>query len=347
MLTDPNQPKKKPIVVKDLPFDLPTFEAQRYTPAAAQPNLTRLGYSLARTVATAKQALATPMPPKRGTPPASKATPRPVQAPTPSPTVPVYRAKVPAAPPVRYALPEYAPNMSTASGPVYVPPPAQPVPPYMPMIQRQLPAGGGASGAGGGGYDPALFKPLPYGPYDEATLNIVGPALYPGAYTPAEQQAAQPPATPAQDKKAGRQRYGNRGGSGYYPSRYYGGSSGRYYGGGGGGGGGAAASDYERYGISQPWMEAYKAFWGQDMPTNMWGLYNQLVELFARYAGRMPQLSDWQSIWQSIKADYTARGVDFPNPYSRLEMYEPLMEKFAPQPTVQLPTVSYGPGLSF
>ena len=377
------KPAAPPIKIKNLPFDLPRFEAQPYTPVPVAPKPTKPAGKPAPT--PAKPAPAFPFPPRGGgmlqptrtTAVAGVETPDVPEPPDPGPvrmhyTLPIYapnmstpNGPVYSPPPAIARRP--APNMSTAAGAVYAPPPPTGIPqaragarPYMPMIERAMPQpeawalgslpmsypqAGTTDFFTGQAVQPNMSTP--YGPvYVSPYSQLVNAGIAePQPYTPAEQQAAQAPATPAQDKKAGRQRYGSsRGGSGrYYPSRYYG--SGGY--GGGGGGGGANAADYEKWGISQSWMEAYKAFWGQDMPTNMWGLYNQLVELFARYAGRMPQLSDWQSIWASIKADYTARGVDFPNPYSRLEMYEPIIEKFAPQPTVQLPTVSYGPGLSF
>lgn len=280
-----------------------------------------------------------------------------------------------------------APNMSTPEGPRYSPPPAiarQQAPvsgagyapgtfsppsvgpldrarqgaagPYMPMVyreQEQAPAQQGPlmspmaydlytgeaatpnmSTANGPVYAPPLEQI--YNAFPEWAPNYVPPAATPA---PAETPAAGGSATSGGTRSRS---------SRYYPRTYYGSSGGGYYGGGGGGGGSANAGDYERYGISKPWMEAFKAFWGHDQPAAQWGLYNSLVELFARYANRMPQLEDWTQLWAAIKEDYTARGLTEVNPYSRLEMYEPIIEKlFARQPAVQLPTVSYAPALSF
>lgn len=380
------KPAPPPIKIKNLPFDLPRFEAQPYTPVPVAPKPAKPAGKPAPTPSASTPPF--PFPPRGGGLLAPPTTPTRTTAVAGVETPDIPEPPAPTGPVrMHYTLPIYAPNMSTAGGPVYSPPPAiatRPAPnmstpagavysppptgipqarpaarPYMPMIERAMPQP--EAWPRYGNYAQSLVAydlmtgqpaapnmstpngPVYVSPYGELVRAGV---TNPQNWTPSEQVAAQPPATPAQDGTAGRQRYSSRS-RGYYPSRYYGSSGRSYYGGGGGGGGGANAADYERYGISQPWMEAYKAFWGQDMPTNMWGLYNQLVELFARYAGRMPQLSDWASIWQSIKADYTTRGVDFPNPYSRLEMYEPIIEKFAPQPTVQLPTVSYSPALSF
>lgn len=283
------------------------------------------------------------------------------------------------------SLPE--PNMSTPEGPRYSAPPAitrqqAPVsgagyapgafsPPtegpidrvrqgaggaYMPMIHRMdaYPPGQGPmtpmawdmytgeaatpnmSTPNGPVYVPPLSQI--YNAFPEWAPNYVPPAA-----TPAEAEATAATGTAGNTGKAGGRRS-----SRYYPRTYYGSSGGGYYGGGGGGGGSANAADYERYGISKPWMEAFKAFWGHDQPAAQWGLYNAIVELFARYANRMPQLEDWTQLWAAIKEDYTARGLTEVNPYSRLEMYEPIISKlFARQPAVQLPTVSYAPALSF
>lgn len=182
----------------------------------------------------------------------------------------------------------------------------------------------------GAGYDPALFKPTPFGPWDKATTAaLVAAGVYPGAAQPAQAQAPK-------GGKAGSGR------SGYAPRAYYGGGGG--YSGGGGGGGG---SDFERYGMSKDWMEAYKTFWGHAMPSEYYGMFSPVQELFSRYQSRLPQLDDWQRIWQAAKEYMVGAGKDAKNMPKNLALYEPWIAQGVRPPLFTPPTVSYAPFLSF
>ena len=94
----------------------------------------------------------------------------------------------------------------------------------------QVPGTTGRRYTATGGYDPALFKPAPFGPWDKATTEALVRAGVYGAM-PGDQ-----PIPTAQRPDKGKAGTGG-GRSGYVPRAYYGGGGG-YSGGGGGGGGG-------------------------------------------------------------------------------------------------------------
>lgn len=180
------------------------------------------------------------------------------------------------------------------------------------------------------GYDPRLFKPFPFGPYDKDTTEMLKAA---GMYGTAQEPVAQ-----AKAPKGGKAGSGR---SGYAPRAYYG--SGGYSGGGGGGGG----SDFERYGMSKDWMQAYKTFWGHAMPSEYYGMFSPVQELFSRYQSRLPQLDDWQRIWQAAKEYMTGAGKEAKNMPLNLALYEPWIAQGVRPPLFTPPTVSYAPFLSF
>ena len=181
----------------------------------------------------------------------------------------------------------------------------------------------------------------------EKALTILGSG-FSAATTPAnmalvaavfDNMNQQPAAAVAAAKAKG----GRSGGSGYYPRAYYGG--GGSYGGGGGGGGGG--SDFERYGMTKDWMEAYKTFWGHAMPSEYYGMFSPVQELFSRYQSRLPQLDDWQRIWQSAKDYMVGAGKDAKNMPKNLALYEPWIAGGVRPPLFTPPAISYAPTLSF
>ena len=145
------------------------------------------------------------------------------------------------------------------------------------------------------------------------------------------------------------------GGSSYRPYSYSGSSGGYSSGGyssggyssGGGGGGGASASEYEQYGITKPWMEAYKESWGSVLPQKLWGMYEPITSLFTRYMNRLPQLEDWKAIWDASKQYFAENEIDRQHMPMRLELYEPFISNMVRQPLFTPPDVSYSPGMSF
>jgi len=130
--------------------------------------------------------------------------------------------------------------------------------------------------------------------------------------------------------------------SGGYRSGY---SGGGYSGGGSGGSGGSSEGGaYEGYGMTPEWMQAYKSFWGEELPSDMYSMFQAIEQLFSRYANRMPQLYDWQRIWETIRnGDASAK-----NMWESIQPYEPMLqEQFVRQPLFTPPTVSYAPDSSF
>jgi hypothetical protein len=124
----------------------------------------------------------------------------------------------------------------------------------------------------------------------------------------------------------------------YYPSSYYKASSGT------GASAGGGAKDYESYGITPDWMEAYKGFWGQNLPEQMWGVYQPAVNLFSRYAGRLPQLTDWAKMWSNMRAS----NAELANMWKPIELYEPMIaNRFTRPPLFTPPAVTYSPTMSF
>ena len=200
----------------------------------------------------------------------------------------------------------------------------------------QVPGTTGRRYTATGGYDPAMFKPAPFGPWDKVTTEALVRAGVYGAM-PGDQ-----PIPTAQRPDKGKAGTGG-GRSGYVPRAYYGGGGG-YSGGGGGGGGG---SQFERYGISKDWMQAYKAFWGHALPSEAWGMFSPVQELFSRYQSRLPQLDDWQRIWQAAKDYMVGAGKDAKNMPKNLALYEPWIAQGVRPPLFTPPTTSYAPFLSF
>jgi hypothetical protein len=111
----------------------------------------------------------------------------------------------------------------------------------------------------------------------------------------------------------------------------------------GGGGGGGGGSQFERYGISKDWMQAYKAFWGHALPSEAWGMFSPVQELFSRYQSRLPQLDDWQRIWQAAKDYMVGAGKDAKNMPKNLALYEPWIAQGVRPPLFTPPTTSYAP----
>lgn len=114
----------------------------------------------------------------------------------------------------------------------------------------------------------------------------------------------------------------------------------------GSGGGGSAGQEYEQYGITKPWMDAYKEFWGSALPQKLWGMYEPVTSLFSRYMNRLPQMDDWQKIWQASQDYFAANEIDRKHMPIRLELYEPFIANMVRQPLFTPPDVSYSPGFS-
>lgn len=123
----------------------------------------------------------------------------------------------------------------------------------------------------------------------------------------------------------------------YYPTSVYGGS----------GGGGGSSKAYEQYGITSPWMDAYKSVWGKELSPKLYGLVNPVTSLFTRYMNRLPQLEDWNMIWAAAKQYYANNEIKADQMPLRLEVYEPLIAAMRRQPLFTPPTISYAPQLSF
>ncbi len=207
-------------------------------------------------------------------------------------------------------------------------------PTYGPVPAPQRPAVPGTMGTTKN-YDP-LMNALAGGvAASAATTPALAPLL--ATYLTGQGQPAQ-----AQAPKGGKAGSGR---SGYAPRAYYGGGGG--YSGGGGGGGGGGGSQFERYGMSKDWMQAYKAFWGHAMPTDAWGMFSPVQQMFTNLQGRMPQLDDWQRIWQAAKDYLTTAGKDAKNMPKNLALYEPWSAQGVRPPLFTPPTTSYAPFLSF
>lgn len=169
-------------------------------------------------------------------------------------------------------------------------------------------------------------------------FNIVGP------YSPIQNVSAalSPQGTPAGNQaNIGGQATSAVGGTAPRNRGGYGGSRGGYGGGGGGSSGGGA---YEGYGMTDEWMNAYKTFWGQELPSDQYAMYQSITDLFARYANRIPQLHDWQRMWEAQRYE----DPELSNMWAGIAPYDPMMqEQFVRQPLFTPPPVSYAPASSF
>lgn len=206
--------------------------------------------------------------------------------------------------------------------------------PYAKPTYGAAPAPSGYKPVGprtGGQIDP--ITALQLGMTTAAGTTLAGPIL--AAAMAQNQPVAGQPGT---QKGGGR----SGGGSGYYPRAYYAGG-----GSGGGGGGGGGASEFERYGMTKDWMQAYKAFWGHALPQEYWGMFSPVQELFSRYQSRLPQMDDWQRIWQAAKDYQVGAGKDAKNMPKNLALYEPWIAQGVRPPLFTPPAVSYAPFLSF
>ena len=169
----------------------------------------------------------------------------------------------------------------------------------------------------------------------------MSPSIYPLTAMIFDKMTQAKAAADAAKAKAAAGKGRSGGGSGYYPRAYYGGGSG------GGGGGGGGGSEFERYGMTKDWMQAYKTFWGHALPREFWGMFSPVQELFSRYQSRLPQLDDWQRIWQAAKDYQVGAGKDAKNMPKNLALYEPWIAQGVRPPLFTPPAVSYAPFLSF
>lgn len=165
------------------------------------------------------------------------------------------------------------------------------------------------------------------------TPNAVGTASYPLPLLTSDAMVTAPVTAPATTSKA------KSTSRSYYPTSVYGGGSGS--------GGGGSAAAYEQYGITSPWMDAYKSVWGKELSPKLYGLVNPVTSLFTRYMNRLPQLEDWNMIWAAAKQYYANNEIKADQMPLRLEVYEPLIAAMRRQPLFTPPTISYAPQLSF
>jgi hypothetical protein len=109
----------------------------------------------------------------------------------------------------------------------------------------------------------------------------------------------------------------------------------------------APGGRFEAFGITPEWMKAYRQFWGAPLPEKLWGLVNPVVSLFSRYMQRLPQMDDWQRLWEELKASLSTPDKPLKHMPQDLAAYEPVIIRMVRQPLFTPPNITYSPTLQF
>jgi len=103
--------------------------------------------------------------------------------------------------------------------------------------------------------------------------------------------------------------------------------------------------------MSEELANAYKEFWGSEVPDEYVPIHQSVSQMFANYFRRPPRVGDWTRLWRANRLAYERAPegeVENPDqPYMSPELYDPLVAHFAPSPQLVPPSTAYQPDLSF